>query len=180
MGASQEPRSSHGRENLTTLFHDGLKDIYYAERKIVKALPKMARGAQSEELKAAFKTHKDESEVHVERLQKVFEILGKRAQGKTCPAIDGILEEGEEILDEFKDASAIDAGLVAAAQAVEHYEMARYGTLKSWAMVLGMQDAADLLDETLQEELKTDELLTSLSEQANQSALESESESETA
>jgi ferritin-like metal-binding protein YciE len=159
-------------KNLTTLFHDGLKDIYYAERKIVKALPKMARGAQSEELKAAFKTHKDESEVHIERLQKVFEILGKRAQGKTCPAIDGILEEGEEILEEFKDASAIDAGLVAAAQAVEHYEMARYGTLKSWAAVLGMQDAADLLDETLQEEMKTDELLTSLSEQANQGALE--------
>jgi len=159
-------------KNLTTLFYDGLKDIYYAERKIVKALPKMARGAQSEELKAAFKTHKDESEVHIERLQKVFEILGKRAQGKTCPAIDGILEEGEEILEEFKDASAIDAGLVAAAQAVEHYEMARYGTLKSWAAVLGMQDAADLLDETLQEEMKTDELLTSLSEQANQGALE--------
>jgi ferritin-like metal-binding protein YciE len=159
-------------KNLASLFHDGLKDIYYAERKIVRALPKMARGAQSEELKAAFKTHKEESEVHIERLQQVFEILGKRAQGKTCPAIDGILEEGDEILEEFKDASAIDAGLVAAAQAVEHYEIARYGTLKNWASVLGMQDAADLLDETLREELKTDELLTSLSEEANQGALE--------
>lgn len=159
--------------DLSGLFYDGLKDIYYAERKILKALPKMARGAQSEELRAAFQTHKDETEVHVERLQKVFEILGKRAQGKTCPAIDGIVEEGEEILDEFKGAPAIDAGLVASAQAVEHYEMARYGTLKSWALALGMKDAAALLDETLREETKTDELLTSLSEAANQDALES-------
>jgi len=159
-------------KNLTSLFHDQLRDIYYAERKIVKALPRMARGAQSEELRMAFKTHKDETEVHIERLQKVFEILGKRAQGKTCPAIDGILEEGEEILEEYKDVSAIDAGLVAAAQAVEHYEMARYGTLKTWATTLGMQDAADLLDETLQEEGKTDELLTALAETVNQGALE--------
>ena len=158
--------------DLNTLFYDGLKDIYYAERKILKALPKMARGAQSEELRAAFQTHKDETEVHVERLQKVFEILGKRARGKTCPAIDGIIEEGEEILEEFKGVSAIDAGLVAAAQAVEHYEMARYGTLKSWALTLGMKDAAALLNETLREEAKTDELLTSLSEAANQVALE--------
>ena len=162
-------------KNLTTLFHDALKDIYYAERKIVKALPKMARGAQSEELKAAFKTHKDESEVHIERLQKVFEILGKRAQGKTCPAIDGIIEEGEEILEEFKEASAIDAGLVAAAQAVEHYEMARYGTLKAWAQQLGHKDAVKLLDATLQEEAKTDEALTALADaSANQQAVAAE------
>ena len=159
-------------KTLASLFHDQLRDIYYAERKIVKALPKMARGAQSEELKAAFKTHKDETEIHIERLQKVFEILGKRAQGKTCPAIDGILEEGEEILEEYKDAAALDAGLVASAQAVEHYEMARYGTLKTWATALGMKDAADLLDETLQEEGKTDELLTTLAETVNQGALE--------
>ena len=159
-------------KTLASLFHDQLRDIYYAERKIVKALPKMARGAQSEELKAAFKTHKDETEIHIERLQKVFEILGKRAQGKTCPAIDGILEEGEEILEEYKDAAAIDAGLVASAQAVEHYEMTRYGTLKTWATALGMKDAAKLLDETLQEEGKTDELLSTLAEAANQSALE--------
>lgn len=159
-------------KDLNTLFHDQLKDIYYAERKIVKALPKMARGAQSEELKAAFKTHKEETEVHIERLQKIFEILGKRAQGKTCPAIDGILEEGEEVLEEFKGAAALDAGLVAAAQAVEHYEMARYGTLRSWAIVLGMKDAAELLGETLKEETKTDELLSSLSKKANEGALE--------
>ena len=159
-------------KNLESLFHDGLRDIYYAERKIVKALQKMARGAQSEALRAAFQSHRDESEVHIERLQKVFEILGKNARGKTCPAIDGILEEGEEILEEFKDAPALDAGLVGAAQAVEHYEMARYGTLKSWAMLLGLKDAVALLDETLKEETKTDELLTSLAEEVNQSALE--------
>jgi ferritin-like metal-binding protein YciE len=151
-------------KKLSDLFYDGLKDIYYAERKILKALPKMARGAQSEELKAAFKKHQEETEGHVERLQKVFEIFGKRAQGKTCPAIDGILEEGEEILDEFKGAPALDAGLVSAAQAVEHYEIARYGTLKRWAETLKLPDAAKLLDQTLQEESKTDEALSALAE----------------
>lgn len=159
-------------KNLESLFYDGLKDIYYAERKIVKALPKMARGAQSEELKSAFKTHKEESEGHIDRLQQIFELLGKRAQGKTCPAIDGILEEGEEILEEFKDTAAMDAGLIGAAQAVEHYEMARYGTLKSWATLLGMKEAADLLNRTLAEESRTDESLTSLAERLNPSALE--------
>ena len=141
-------------KNLENLFHDTLKDIYYAERKILKALPKMAKGAQSAELKAAFEKHRDETEAHVERLQQVFEIFGKRAQGKTCPAIDGIIEEGEEILDDFKGSEAIDAGLVSAAQAVEHYEITRYGTLKRWAEVLGMKDAAKLLDETLGENPK--------------------------
>ena len=120
-----------GDKTLNDLFYDGLKDIYYTERKILKALPKMARGAQAEELKAAFKKHQEQTEGHVERLQQVFEIIGKRAQGKTCPAIDGIIEEGEEMLDEFKGQPALDAALVAAAQAVEHYEIARYGTLKA-------------------------------------------------
>lgn len=158
-------------KTLEDLFHDTLKDIYYAERKIVKALPKMARGAQSKELKAAFEKHRDESEVHVERLQQVFEILGKRAQGKTCPAIDGIIEEGEEILDEYKGTAALDAGLVSAAQAVEHYEITRYGTLKRWAMELGLKDAAALLSQTLDEEAATDEALTALADaSANQKA----------
>ena len=130
-------------KNLETLFHDTLKDIYYAERTILKALPKMARGAQSPELKAAFQTHKSETEVQVERLQQVFEIIGKRAQAKTCPAIDGIIEEGEEILSEYKGTPALDAGLIASAQAVEHYEITRYGTLKRWAEVLGMSDVGD-------------------------------------
>ena len=153
-------------KTLDTLFYDTLKDIYYAERNILKALPKMQRGAQAPELKQAFETHKAETEGHVERLQQVFEIIGKRAQGKTCPAIDGIIEEGEEILSEYKGTPALDAGLIAAAQAVEHYEITRYGTLKRWAEVLGMADAAKLLDATLQEEAKTDETLTALADAA--------------
>ena len=153
-------------KTLEDLFHDTLKDIYYAERKVLKALPKMARGAQSPDLKAAFEKHKSETEVHVERLQRVFELIGKRPQGKTCPAIDGILEEGEEILGEYKGTAALDAGLLAAAQAVEHYEITRYGTLKRWATNLGMKDAVALLDATLQEEAKTDEDLTVLADAA--------------
>jgi ferritin-like metal-binding protein YciE len=151
-------------KNLESLFYDGLKDIYYAERKILKALPKMARGATTDELRLAFEKHKAETEGHVERLQQVFEIFGKRAVAKTCPAIDGILEEGEEMLDEYKGSRALDAALVASAQAVEHYEIARYGTLKRWAELLALSDAVALLDETLQEEVATDEALTGLAD----------------
>ena len=159
------------QKTLEDLFHETLKDIYYAERQILKALPKMAKGADSPELKAAFEKHRDETEGHVERLQKVFEIFGKRATGKTCEAIQGIIEEGEEVLDEFKGTPALDAGLVSSAQAVEHYEIARYGTLKRWAETLGMKDAAKLLDETLKEESKTDDALTMLADKfANQKA----------
>ena len=151
-------------KTLEDLFTDGVKDIYYAERKIVGGLKKMIRGAKSPDLKAAFETHLQETEGQVERLVQVFELLGKPARGKTCPAIDGILEEGQEILEEFKDSDALDAGLLAAAQAVEHYEIARYGTLKSWAMQLGKDDVAQLLDATLAEETKTDQTLTQLAE----------------
>jgi len=159
-------------KTLDTLFHETLKDIYYAERKILKALPKMARGAQSPEVRAAFEKHRDETEGQIERLQQVFEMIGKRAQGKTCPAIDGIIEEGEEVLEEFKGQPALDAGLAAAAQAVEHYEISRYGTLKRWAQVLGMKDAVQLLDATLKEESMTDETLSKLADRvANQKAL---------
>lgn len=158
-------------KTLEDLFHDTLKDIYYAERKILKALPKMKRAAQSEDLKAAFEKHREETEGHVERLQQVFEILGKQPRGKTCDAIEGIVAEGEEIMDEFKDTAALDAGLISAAQAVEHYEITRYGTLKRWATELGMADAAKLLDQTLQEESKTDADLTRLADaSANQRA----------
>ncbi len=159
--------ASHGheiRKSLENLFRATLRDILYAERKILKALPKMARAAEAEDLKAGFKKHRDETEVHVERLEQVFELLGKRAQGKTCPGIDGILEEGEEIMDEFKGAPALDAGLISAAQAVEHYEITRYGTLKRWAEELGMKDAVTLLDQTLQEEAVTDEALTAIAD----------------
>lgn len=151
-------------KTMEDLFVDGLKDIYYAERKIIAALKKMIRGAEGQELKAAFDKHLQETEGQIERLVQVFELLGKPARGKTCPAIDGIIEEGQEILEEFKDSPALDAGLLAAAQAVEHYEIARYGTLKSWAMQLGKNDIAKLLDQTLAEETKTDQALSQLAE----------------
>lgn len=163
------------QKNLESLFHDTLRDIYYAERKISKTLPKMARGVQSEELKASFQQHKEETDGQIERLQQIFEMIGKRAQGKTCQAIDGIVEEGEEILDEYKGTPALDAGILASAQAIEHYEITRYGTLKRWAEVLGMQDAVALLDQTLQEESKTDELLTQLADKSvNEQAVAAE------
>jgi ferritin-like metal-binding protein YciE len=159
-------------KTLENLFHDTLKDIYYAERKILKALPKMAKAAQATELKSAFAKHKDQTEVHVERLAKVFEIFGKPPLGKTCPAIDGILEEGAEILDDYKGTAALDAGLIAAAQAVEHYEMTRYGTLKRWAENLDLPDAVKLLDTTLMEESKTDSDLSALADRlANPKAM---------
>ncbi|MBS1183064.1 MAG: hypothetical protein H6Q99_2944 [Proteobacteria bacterium] len=159
-------------KSLDDLFQDMLKDVYYAERKILKALPKMARGAQSPELKAAFEKHREETEIQVERLQQVFELIGKPARGKTCPAIEGIIEEGEEVLEEFKGSEAIDAGLIAAAQAVEHYEIARYGTLRRWAELLGHKQAAKLLQETLIEEETTDGSLTKLADASvNQAAL---------
>ena len=124
----------------------------------------MARAAESDDLKAGFEKHREETEGHVDRLEQIFELLGKRAQGKTCPGIEGILEEGEEIMDEFKGTVALDAGLISAAQAVEHYEITRYGTLKRWAEELGMADAVELLDQTLQEEAAADEALTALAD----------------
>jgi ferritin-like metal-binding protein YciE len=152
-------------QGLNELFHETLKDIYYAEKQILKALPKMAKKAQSDELKKAFETHREQTEGHVERLEKVFEMLGKPARGKTCDAIIGIVEEGKEIMQEFGDSEALDAGLLSAAQAVEHYEISRYGTLKAWAGQLGLKDAANLLNQTLSEEKETDGLLTKLAMQ---------------
>lgn len=160
-------------KGLDDLFHDTLRDIYYAEKKILKGLTKMAKAAQGETLKAAFEKHYDETEGQIERLEQVFEIIGKRPRGKTCAAIEGILEEGDEIASEYKGTSALDAGLVSAAQAVEHYEIARYGTLKRWAQMLGLDEAVTLLDETLQQESATDDALTKLAEaMANEKALE--------
>ncbi|WP_193334818.1 YciE/YciF ferroxidase family protein [Devosia beringensis] len=158
-------------KTLDDLFLDTLKDIYYAERQIVKALPKMAKAAQSAELKAGFEKHQVETEGQIERLEQIFELLGKPARGKTCDAILGILEEGKSIMDEYKGTIALDAGLVAAAQAVEHYEIARYGTLKTWANELGMKEAVTLLEATLQEEVATDQTLSQLATSAvNQKA----------
>ena len=147
---------------LEDLFTETLKDIYFAEKQILRALPKMAKEATSTELKEAFEKHRDETENQVERLNQIFESMGRPARGKTCEAIIGIIDEAKEFMDEFKGEDALDAGLAASAQTVEHYEIARYGTLKTWARQLGMEDAAKLLDQTLQEEIKTDKLLTDL------------------
>jgi ferritin-like metal-binding protein YciE len=149
-------------KTLRELFHDTLKDIYFAEKKILAALPKMAKAAQSEDLKAAFEKHEAETEEQVARLEKVFAEIDAPARGKTCDAILGIIEEGQEVMKEYKGTPALDAGLLAAAQAVEHYEIARYGTLKTWARELGLEQAVGLLDATLAEEKKTDEALTQL------------------
>ena len=149
-------------KDLNALFLDTLKDVYYAEKQILKALPKMAKSAASYKLRAAFEKHHGETEAQIERLEEVFELLGKPARGKKCDAIEGILDEGKEIMDEYKNTPALDAGLVAAAQAVEHYEISRYGTLKTWARQLDIKDAVKLLDQTLAEEKKTDETLTKL------------------
>ena len=151
-------------KTLEDLFLDGLKDIYYAEKQILKALPKMAKGAESEDLTAAFEKHRQETQGQIQRLEQVFELIGEEPKGKTCPAINGILEEGSEILEEYKGSAALDAGLVSAAQAVEHYEMARYGTLIAWAEKLGRSEVVDVLAATLAEEIATDEALTSLGE----------------
>jgi ferritin-like metal-binding protein YciE len=147
---------------LADLFHDTLKDVYFAENKILKTLPKMAKAAHSKDLKAAFVKHERETRGQVKRLQEVFKILGKPARAKTCDAILGITDEGAEIMKDYKGMPALDAGLLAAAQAVEHYEMSRYGTLRTWARELGMPDAVELLEATLQEEKATDTALTTL------------------
>jgi ferritin-like metal-binding protein YciE len=153
-------------KDLNALFLDTLKDIYYAEKEIYKSLPKMAKAANSDQLRQAFEKHHDETEGQIERLEKIFDLLGKPARGKKCDAIEGILDEGKEIMAEYKDAPALDAGLLAAAQAVEHYEISRYGTLKAWADKLGNKDAVRLLDQTLAEEKKTDEALSKIATSA--------------
>jgi ferritin-like metal-binding protein YciE len=151
-------------KTLEDLFLDTLKDIYYAEKQIVKALPKMAKAATDPKLKAGFEKHLEETEGHVERLEQVFEIIGQTPRAKTCDAILGIIQEAKDIMDEFKGTVALDAGLISSAQAVEHYEMARYGTLRTWADQLGWNDAAKLLETTLLEERATDQKLTQLAE----------------
>jgi ferritin-like metal-binding protein YciE len=151
-------------KQLADLFHDTLKDVYFAEKKILVALPKMAKAAQNDDLRAAFEKHEGETEDQVERLEQVFAEIGEKPQGKTCDAIMGILEEGKEIMDEYKGSPALDAGLLAAAQAVEHYEISRYGTLRTWAEELGHSKSVELLQATLDEEESTDAALTELAE----------------
>ena len=147
---------------LQELFLTHLQDIYHGEKQILKALPKMAKSATAPELKQAFEKHHDQTEGQVERLQRIFELMNKSARGKTCEAIEGLVEEGKEVMTEAQSGEVMDAGLIAAAQAVEHYEIARYGTLRSWAEQLGMKEAAKLLGETLSEEKQTDELLNKI------------------
>ena len=156
---------------LSDLFLAQLKDIYYAEKKIFRTLPKMVKAAQAPVLKQAFTAHREETQGQIERLEQVFEMLGKRPQTKPREAINGIVAEGEETIEDFGESAAIDTGLVAAGQAVEHYEMARYGALIAWAGQLGMSEAAALLNQTLQEEMKAERLLTQIAKRkADQTA----------
>ncbi|MDI7865117.1 ferritin-like domain-containing protein [Rhizobiaceae bacterium n13] len=151
-------------KNLNDLLYETLKDIYFAEKQILSALPKMAEAAQSPDLKEAFETHEGQTETHVARLEEVFELIGKPVQQKTCNAILGIIEEGKEVMADFEGTDALDAGLLAGAQAVEHYEISRYGTMVTWAKRLGMDEVADLLAQTLDEEEITDQLLSEIAE----------------
>lgn len=152
------------QKTLHNLFHGTLKDVYFAENKILTSLPKMAKAARNQKLAAAFIKHRGETEGHVKRLQQLFDLIDKKPQAKPCEAIKGILDEGREIMTEYKGSPALDAGLLAAAQAVEHYEISRYGTLRTWAQELGLGAAVKLLDATLAEEKKTDQALTQLAE----------------
>lgn len=149
-------------KGLNDLFHETLKDIYFAEKQILRALPKMARTANAEQLTQAFEQHRAETEGQIERLERVFELIGKSPRGKTCDAIIGIIDEGKEVMEEFADSDALDAGILSSAQAVEHYEISRYGTLIAWAEQLGLTEAVPLLEETLAEEKRTDVLLSKL------------------
>lgn len=163
---------------LQKLLEDQLADLYYVEKQLTKALPRMAKAAQNEELKEAFEEHLNETLEQVGRIEQMFEAIGKPAKAKKCPAIDGILEEGKEIMDEFKGDEALDAGLVAAAQKVEHYEITSYGSMKAWAEQLGLEDITALIDETLEEEKGADEKLTGIAEQVVNIEAESGEEDE--
>ena len=153
-------------KDLKALFLHQLKDVYFAENAIVKALPQMAEAAQSADLKSALGVHLEETKTHVTRLDEVFALLGQKPEGIECKAILGIIAEGQEVVEEFTGGEALDAGLIGAAQAVEHYEITRYGTMLAWAKQLGLNDIEDILKETLIEEENTDEILSDLAEEA--------------
>ena len=153
-------------KTMDQLFHALLQDVYYAEKELTKALPKMAKEAENDDLKEAFSNHLEETKNHVQRLEKAFEMIGKPAKGKKCDAILGIVAEGKEVIDEVDDADTLDAGLIASGQAAEHYEIARYGTLCAWARQLGKPQIERLLHETLEEEKKADALLTQIAEES--------------
>ena len=166
-------------DTLKKLYVEELRDVYNAEQQLVKALPKMAKGASSDELRQAIQNHLEETKGHVDRLEQVFELIDESAKGKTCKAMKGLVEEGSEILEENGEESVLDAGIIAAAQKVEHYEIATYGTLRTWADLLGQDEAADLLQQTLDEEGEADKKLNELAEEiVNPEALSESEESE--
>jgi ferritin-like metal-binding protein YciE len=172
--SSKENVDNGGQEmniELHELFLDELADLLNAETQLTKALPKMAKAAQSQELREAITAHLEETEGHVERLKKVFESVDEKPKSKTCKAMKGLLEEGSELLQELKGRSSVDAGIIAAAQKVEHYEIASYGTVRAWAEEMGHSEAVELLKETLDEESAADEKLTEIAESlANEKA----------
>jgi ferritin-like metal-binding protein YciE len=158
-------------KTMEDLFYALLQDVYYAEKQLLKTLPKLAKKANNEQLEKAFLEHRDQTEDHIERLEKTFEMIGKKAKGKKCDAILGIIAEGDEVLKGAKDEEVRDAGMIGAAQAAEHYEIARYGTLCAWAKTIGKPEIARLLHQTLEEEKQTDERLSKIAEDAvNQAA----------
>jgi len=157
-------------ESIEDLFLDELKDLYSAEKQITKALPKMVKAASTTELSNAFQSHLEETKGHVERLEKIFETLGKRGTGKTCEGMKGVLEEGAEVIEEVEKGPIRDAGLISAAQRVEHYEIAGYGSVRSYAQLLGKNNIVELLEATLSEEKAADEKLTEISESVNEEA----------
>jgi ferritin-like metal-binding protein YciE len=161
-------------DSLEALFEDTLRDMYYAEKKLTKILPKMAKKATTEELSEAFTSHAAETQGQVERLEKVFKLIDKTPRAKKCEALEGLSAEGDHVMEEAEDDGVMDAGLIASAQAVEHYEIARYGTLIAWANQLDMSDAANLLSESLEEEKAADEKLSGLAESVNPMAARQE------
>ncbi len=156
-------------DTVEKLFVDELKDLYSAEKQITRALPKMAKAATSPDLRTAFETHLQETKGQIERLDRIFEILGKSASGKTCHGMKGLLEEGSEMIEEA-EGEVLDAGMISAAQKVEHYEISGYGSVRTFALLLGQKEIADLLQQTLQEESATDKKLTSLAGKLNKLA----------
>jgi ferritin-like metal-binding protein YciE len=160
-------------KTINELLLDELKDLYSAEKQITKALPKMAKAAASQDLKSAFENHLEETQGHVDRLDKIFETLGKSPRGKTCHGMQGLLEEGSEMISESEKGPVRDAGLISAAQRVEHYEMAGYGSVREFASILGQNEIASLLEETLEEEKAADEKLSGIAKKVNPQAVKS-------
>jgi len=176
-GASANGSGNH-KSDLEEILRNGLKDIYWAEKHLVKALAKMAKSADNEQLRKAFLTHQEQTQNQVDKLNSVFELMGIKPQGKKCAAMEGLIEEGNEQVEEYEKGPARDAALIMAAQKVEHYEIASYGTLRTFASLLGLEDGAKTFDEILTEEADTDKLLTGLAFSINKEALESSAEAE--